>query len=281
MGMFSDLANANDEKSESQSDSLEIPKLDNFFTASDVLEETPIGLKLAIHGRPGVGKSYLCLSAPLPIYAFDTENSLIQILQNIDEERKKQIYIRPVKRINKKTLDIDPIESLREIELGLEAIRRANLTKGTVVMDSGTDLYQYILGTLRMQILEVDPTANVRPADYAWSNNKYDSIWAKLRALKMNVIMTFKDAQDWVSAGQPGTTWSPKWNRNTPYLADSTFVLKKIPLGSSFKYVAKCEKFRLKRIDIPDIQDVNFDKIIEEIKKQGADLNLPGGNLNG
>ena len=123
----------------------EAPKVDEFFTPLEKIEHIG-GLKVAVYGKPETGKTYFSLTFPEPIYVIDTEFGAKKVARV--HFPSKKIYIAEVVHIDPVTDLPDPVKSLENVERAIAAIASASITTGTIVIDSVTDIWAWIVAWL-------------------------------------------------------------------------------------------------------------------------------------
>jgi hypothetical protein len=159
-----------------------------------------------------------------------------------------------------------------ECKASLDVLREAlnalsDLNEGTICIDDGTDLWEWIGGVLRLEVLKVDLAARVQPSDYKWANAEYRSIIMKCRAINANFIITAMDGEVFRDAKlTPTNVYKAEWQKWTPKWLDVQIRLMKEENKTGYTYRAFIEKFRHFRLVNRDFINFNFDTMFKEIK---------------
>ena len=179
---------------------------------------------------------------PEPVYVIDTEMGAAQLLKQFPD---KDIRIASVWEAGD-DFQTDPITCLENIDLIIDGF--GGIKEGaTVVIDSGTDLWQWICGVLRLEVLKVDKTANVKPSDYAWANSKYAAVILKILKNPVNLCITARDRTIYSSASLETTGQTEAhWQKWTPNYLDFTISLQKVQ-DDYYGVVEKCRYIRDKK----------------------------------
>jgi len=188
---------------------------------------------------------------PEPVYIIDTELGAAQLAHQFPD---KDIRIVSVWEAGD-DFETDPVTCLENIDLVIEGL--SGIEPGaTLAIDSGTDLWQWITGVLRLEVLKVDKTANVKPSDYAWANSKYAATILKILKLPVHFCITARDKTIYTSASLETTgEKEPHWQKWTPNYMDFVISLQKVQ-DEYYGVVEKCryirDKKRLKSQKNPD-----------------------------
>ncbi len=208
------------------------------------------GLIIAVYGKEKVGKSIFAASASLckkpvtaaigstippgtPMIFIDTELSANWLRKFYEAQFKtKDIRVFSVYKEHAKTKEIDPIASFEQFWNVI--IESVTMKEGTIVIDSLSDIYQWVNSYLRLKILELDPStsgfnSDIRPSSWYWRNDKWETLMKMLRKAQCNVIFTAKVKKVWAQepsakTGKPTlmqtSRYEPVWHQSTPYWAD-------------------------------------------------------------
>lgn len=220
------------------------------------------GVKVGVYGVPESGKTHFCCSAPPPVYILETNDGAAQLANNF-----------PGKDIKVFNCYVTTGDPQTECKASLDVLREAlnalsDLEEGTICIDDGTDLWEWIGGVLRLEVLKVDLAARVQPSDYKWANAEYRSIIMKCRAINANFIMTamaeevFKDAKL-----TPTGVMRAGWQKWTPKYLDCIIRLIKEETKAGYTYRAFIEKFRQHRLVNRDFVNFDFDALYKEIQQ--------------
>jgi len=264
------------QKLDEKSKPLEVPPITfQKLSAADPVKY----IKLAVHGRPKSGKTRFALTCPPPIYVIETEPGLRPLIKLFPD---KEIYFIDVYEPDYSgVFEVDSTKTLAKIDASVKLIRQKICENpdsvGTVVVDSVTDIWKWVMEWMKVEILKIDKTARVRQQwDFGYANSKYQNIMMQLIALPTHVIITAQDKEEYAGAGQPSGIYEPSWMWQTPQWVDVILGLVKISdkkIGE-IRYMSTIEDARhvnentLKPIAGTEIENPNFDKVLETIKKK-------------
>lgn len=197
------------------------------------------GLKMGVYGRAKVGKSHFSLTAPLPIYIIDTEGSARLLVKRFPQEVQDNTFIAEVlQEADKVKHKIDLTMSLDALSEALDMVTDAILASedpesptygqhGTVVIDSGTDVWEWLSIWLEEKA-NVKRTASGDMPRFEWgkANKKYTQFMYMLLRSNWNVVMTFRAKEVMDSQGNSLGWDDPKYQKNTGYWLDFVAEIK-------------------------------------------------------
>lgn len=219
------------------------------------------GVKIGVHGVSESGKTHFCCSAPPPVYILETDDGAAQLANNFPDK--------DIKVLNCYVTTGDPqTECKASYELLMEALQSlSDLNEGTICVDSGTDVWEWLGGMLRLEVLKVDLAARVAPSDYKWANAKYRSFIMKCRAINTHFVITAMDGEVFKDAKlTPTNVYKAEWQKWTPRWLDCVVRLLKEETKTSYIYRAFIEKFRHHRLEARDFVNMDFDKLYAVLK---------------
>jgi len=219
------------------------------------------GVKIGVHGVSEAGKTHFCCSAPASVYILETDDGAAQLANNF--------VGKDIKVLNCYVTTGDPQTDCKaSYELLKEALNSlSDLNEGTVCVDSGTDVWEWLGGILRLEILKVDLAARVAPSDYKWANAEYRSFIMKCRSINTNFIITAMDGEVFKDAKlTPTNVYKAEWQKWTPRWLDCVVRLMKEETKTGYTYRAFIEKFRHHRLGNRDFVDLDYAKLYEVIK---------------
>ena len=235
-------------------------------------------IKLAVHGRPKSGKTRFGLTFPPPIYVIETEPGIRPLMKLFPD---KEIYFVDVYEPDYSgVFESDATKTLANIDAAVKIIRQKvcenPLSVGTVVVDSVTDIYKWVMEWMKVEILKIDKTARVRQQwDYQHSNSKYQNIMMQLIALPTHVVITAQDKEEYAGAGAPTGVYEPSWMWQTPQWVDIVLGLVKLrdPKMGEICYTSTIEDSRhmdesKRPIAGIEIKDPTYDKLKEILEKK-------------
>ncbi|MFA5248422.1 MAG: AAA family ATPase [Dehalococcoidales bacterium] len=193
-------------------------------------------LKLALYGLPKTGKTHLAITARKPVYIIDTEKSSNLLLQMLSEEDRKDIHVLDVmeytdKRDGKSNLNLTM--SLELIEDAIEALHDIALVspvKGTIVLDSASDLWDFLKSWLNEDVDDKKVTKDGRMMQVEWSkpNARYTETMRLLIKAGWNVILTFRAEEVFGSKGERLGVYKPKGQKDTLFWVDQIVEMQQI-----------------------------------------------------
>lgn len=235
-------------------------------------------LKMAVTGRPKTGKTRLALSCPSPIYVIETEPGLKPLMKLFPD--KEIYYIDAYEPDYSGVFEADVTKTLAKIDAAVKIIRKKCYedpnSVGTVVLDSVTDVWKWVMEWMKLEILKIDRTARVKQQwDYGHANTKYQNIIMQLIALPTHVVLTAQDKEEYAGAGQPSGIYEPSWMWQTPQWVDLRINLVKLQnvKEQSIKYVGTIIESRHMDDDKVSlagevIYDIDFDKVMSLVKRK-------------
>ena len=243
-------------------------------------------LKIAVTGRPKTGKSRFALSCPGPVYVIETEPGLPPLAKLFPD---KEIYFVDVYEPDYTgVFEVDASKTLAKIDASVRLIRdliRADpKSVGTVVLDSVTDIWKWVMEWMKLEILKIDRTARVRQQwDYGYANTKYQNIIMQIIALPVHVVLTAQEKEEYASAGQPSGQYEPSWMWQTPQWVDVELSLLKLMTRATadakptYKCVVKNSRHSdddANPIDGKDLENPTFEKVRDLIKSKKEKPNV-------
>jgi hypothetical protein len=230
------------------------------------------GLKILIYGLPGSGKTHFCLTAPDPIVFIDTEFSVDQFYPLV---KNKKIYCYQVFEYDKNTFEMDSTLMLKKVEKAIYEITNIIKPK-TIVIDSGTSIWQYLQDWLRYTVVKIGDKLNKKgvPADRRdwWrANSKYYGILMSLLASSANLIITAQSKPDYDERGNPIGS-SPSMQKYTPYWVGIILELDtEVTQSGNVNYFAtirKCRTPTKEPLVGTRFENPSFDKLAELLKSK-------------
>jgi len=244
----------------------EKPKMEDYWhKPEDIVQKS--GLKALIYGEPEVGKTHFALTFPDPIYVVDTEFGLAPLLQK-DLFKDKEIRVFEACVLDTKTVEVDPIKSIEALERALSAL--STLQRGTVVIDSISDVWQWLQAWLEVVASKKTSTGQPYRFEYGKANMRYRKLILRLIAQPINVVLTAKVTEKYDSSGNPMGVYVPRAQKDTSHMVDVVLYAKKEfdPIAKRWKYASTLTKCRFQRGFEAELEDVTYDKLIALLKEQ-------------
>lgn len=208
--------------------------LSKFKPATDI--KSVSSLKLAVYGLPKTGKTRLAITARKPVYIIDTEKSSNILLQMFPDDVKKDITVLDVmeytdKRDGKGNLNLTM--SLELIEEAIEALHDLAMNsdvKGTIVLDSASDLWDFLKSWLNEDVDDKATTKGGRMMQTEWSkpNARYTEVMRLLIKAGWNVVLTFRAEEVYGQDGSRLGVYKPKGQKDTLFWVDQIIEMQRI-----------------------------------------------------
>jgi len=241
-----------------------IEKLDrgNFFKPAAEVEKK--GIKIGVYGDPETGKTYFACSCPPPVYILDTEYGTAPVLRHF---RKKEIHVYEAAYIDPKTDELDPLESIERVGQALTTL--AEMKEGTIVIDTGTDIWNWIRAWLEAQSVKKTASGTVYRFEYGRANLKYRNLIMKIIAKPLNFVVTGQTRVVYDVEGRPTNIIEPRWMKQTEHWVDVLIHTKKIEEKSGrTRYFGIIRKCRWQRAFNLEIEDITYDKLVQALKEK-------------
>ncbi len=196
-----------------------------------VAEDINSRIAVALWGKSKVGKTRVICEAACheefqPTYVLETEYNLDKPFKQIARQAKAEGWGDPDIRVihckisTRGDIADDAIASISLFEETLFAL--ADQDAGLLVIDSGTDLWQWVTLRLRKEIMNVEPSARIAPADYSWANTYYKKLMIMARAIDMHMVITAHSAEVFRDARLTSTDiYRAVWQKETPHYTDT------------------------------------------------------------
>jgi len=261
-------------KKKSNGEDAKIMSLEDYFKASKSLKVID-GLKVAVYGQEGVGKTYFGFTFPKPIYIVDIDGHSRQILEKYIEITKDDItddvYIYEVPiTTDDGTKDLDEI--LKNIQNAIKLIKQELLKsdrQGTVIIDTASELLQLTNFWLEIQpeVKKYRATGTIMRTEYHIRDRKYLDTLAPLRDLKgWNILLIGHSGNLFDGKGEPTTETYPKMHVSTKQFVDLMGELKQTGKGRTL-FVTKDRYGGMKG---ETIENPTYEALLKFFKKHGV-----------
>ena len=223
------------------------------------------GLKLGVYGEPSSGKTHFALTAPEPIYILDTEAGVSPLKSSF---KGKKIFIMDVFQKGQNG-ERDEVECFEKIIQAIDWIYE-NVKEGTVVIDSGTDLWKFAQTYGKVKLFNLKPRDRLKYRfDWGAITNAYEQRIALLIHSPLNFIITGKIANKFDTAGQMTEEQQGRWQKDTSYQLDVVLMNRKtVNKESNIKFISEIDKCRMNvKLLNKEFTDLSFNKLTEELKK--------------
>ncbi|MDO8622634.1 MAG: AAA family ATPase [archaeon] len=216
------------------------------------------GLKVGVYGKAGSGKTRFALTFPEPIYVLDTEKGsdfFGKLFPN------KKIHIADVYQKGKEG-EKDEVACFEKFQKTINWITE-NEKEGTVVIDSGSDLWKFAQTYGKVKIFNLTPEARLRLRfDWGKITNLYEQLLSSLIHSSLNVVITGKVSNKFDSTGQETGETQSRWQKDTEYALDIVMEMQKHDLKDKNVFYATVEKCRANgNLTGKKIDDINYEKL--------------------
>ena len=242
------------------------PELAEILSRFKVANTLPgvTSFKLGCFALDKVGKTHLCLSAPRPIYFFDTENKAHIAIEQLEDSSDIHLFnlLTEVKD-SKGNVDKDKaIDMLRDTLRGIK-----NLEEGTIVIDSLSSVWAWIQHWFNTSP-EIQRNSSGIPYrfEYGRPNSRFFEIGELLQETKMNIVCTMKSKPKVNSDGSDAGYNIMECQRHTGYFLEFYGELER--LGKKRQFTVKGTNYG--DLDGFVISDPTFEGIREAISKQSG-----------
>lgn len=262
---------------------VETPKNNNSMSKYFV-NKKPEAFVTLLYGDSGSGKTYTAMTFPEPLTIIDTENRAINTTDNFKDKEINIVCPMKIKDIikkNERPLDEHAtIEELKNFMVDyVNYIKENDIKKGTIVIDSVSDLWTWIqmwgVYELSKKInkdgsSKADPfTLHVKnQLDWRLMNTAHYDIVNILRSLifrGIHVVFTAREEKIPEHVKENATNKDRiRSQKDIPFLADTIWRLG----NANGKHIAICEKLIGKEHNRNVIENLTFEKIKNEMKKE-------------
>jgi hypothetical protein len=228
------------------------------------------GLRLAVWGGPGTGKSNLCFTMPKPIRAINTDFGMYPLLEQKEFAQwlkpnllEDMIEIAEIGAMDEFTKEPDPLASLTAIEEALTSL--VGMELGTICLDSGSDVWQFISHWLE----EVAHFRSAKTGDkyqFEWgkANARYRLIMMRIVSKPINLVITGQSSIVYRD-GNPTDDLKADWMKKTPYWADLELEMQR---RSDKVFQAKVRKCRLGANKTDLIINPTYENIVKWVRTE-------------
>lgn len=242
-----------------------IDELKALFTPAYELK--PIsGLKMAVYGEPGIGKTHFTLTVPGDVYILDIEGKTVSVSKNFNEETQKRAQVLDIiEYVNKSSSEVNYDTILDNIDERIDkfvAVSSNNPDyKATIVIDSATEWWRkYTAWLMGDSMTSMNKLGKPVQTEYYKINSKMEDNLLKLRSTGWNIILTGHSYPEYVSAGEVNQNKKdPKWYGGTKHWSDLTIEIEK-RMGKRVGIIRKCSESDL-LLDMV-IEEPTFEKIV-------------------
>ncbi len=237
-----------------------------------------LSFSLSINGLEGTGKTtFILKTMPLPmLYVCLGERSPNRILYEMDEKRRSQIEVVNLQPSSPEGWTYQEAKNALQEIARLAKEKLPSLAGGTIAIDSGSRFWTV------MQKVYVEPKEQERLAKglksiggliYEDANLVFEGFITYARTFPVYLVLTHTLRQDWDAEGPIPNSFSPRWQRQVPYLVEVCLEFKKLcavckaPSCQQPKHVGRVHVARILKLSSNtsfeglEIEDPSFEKI--------------------
>lgn len=179
-------------------------------------EQVAPKVKCLLYGAPGVGKTYLALTAPGPVAVIDTEGGTA-------------FYAKRSGSGVLSKFDVLTTKTFAEVERAMAYVKANPDAYKTVVIDPVTVLYETLQEAAQMKRAgrRNDPDADLEMLDWQRIKRSYKRLMTDLVNLPVHVIVTAreKELSEGKGDAQRHVGWGPDAEKSTAYYFDTVLRL--------------------------------------------------------
>lgn len=225
------------------------------------------GLKVAVWGSEGTGKTHFALTFPEPVYVVDTEMGATPLRKKF---KGKTINVMNVLNIDAsgEAWESDDVSDVEQILHGLDILlkRPQEEQKGTIVIDSGSDLWNMIQGYGKVKLYKLKPQDRLK-AQWDWGpiTKIHRTLFKRLLKSRYNLVFTGKVSEVY-NGPNPTGVYVGKFQKDVPYLCDVVVKMEKRFINKVPQRVGVIEKCRMNgNIDGKVYPNLTFDTLKKAI----------------
>jgi hypothetical protein len=181
-------------------------------------EQVAPKVKCLVYGAPGVGKTYLALTAPGRIAVIDTEGGTA-------------FYANRVGPRGLHPFDVLPTKTFAQVEQAIEYLGKHPTDYATLVIDPVTVLYETLQDAAqnRRATVRQNPDADLEMLDWQRIKRAYKRLMTDLVNLPMHVVVTARESEATEARGRDRVHvgWKPDAEKSTGYYFDT--IVRLVP----------------------------------------------------
>jgi len=274
-----------------------VTSIDQVFKKPSEVAAHKTGLKILIWGAEDTRKTGFCLSCPPPVYEVDTELGAPPLFQhfvycpkcqkhtthilspegaigpcrvcNDTNGVMKDIHWCDATFLNPNTDEPDPFVALQRLESTITLLK--DVKKGTVCIDSGTDVWDWIQAWLEGTGKHKEGT--LLRFEWAKAKQRWRQLLLRLMAKPLHFVMTAQ-TQDIYQGNEPTGEHRPRIQGASQHVFDIIIYAQKWlaitgnPPVKRYSYQAEITKCRFSKDFRPTIPDVTFDELTKQLKEK-------------
>jgi len=226
------------------------------------------GLKVAVWGANGTGKTHLALTFPEPIFVIDTEMGSTPLRRKFKDKEINVVNVINVDNSGE-AWEGDDVKDFEQVKSGVDFLlsKPVEEQKGTIVIDSGSDLWSMIQGYGKVKIFKLKPVDRLKTQwDWGPITKIHRDLIRRILKSPYNLVITGK-AQEIYSGPTPTGAYEGKFQKDIPYVCDVVVKVEKALVNKQIKRRGTITKCRMNGdIDGEMIPDMTYDKLASMIK---------------
>ena len=240
------------------------PKVEvSFDKITDVQQKK--GLKVGIYGNCNTGKTYFGFTSPKPIYFVDTEMGAGSVGLQFDSEN---LFVKEVclhKKDESEVLEKDDVKNFEMINQLIKSV--ADNKEGTIVIDSGTDLWSFCQSYCKVKHFKIKPDQRLKfQFDWGYINNMYQNLIYRLLKSSLNVVITARSREEYIGSS-PSGIFLAHWQKSTDYYLDVVIQNQKEKTKTGVVFKSEIIKCRPNGKLVGKVfENLTFDKLKEVIE---------------
>jgi hypothetical protein len=222
------------------------------------------GLKIGLHGEKAVGKTYFACTCPKPVYILDSEYGAYPVARQFGDA---EIYIMNTAILDPQKDDFNPDKCLKAVEDAITQLKE--MKKGTVVLDSATDIYMWLQKWLDdVAEVRIKKTGDVMRTEWAKVNERYRALMLRLIASPITLVVTAHDRSQFDSSGHELPSKAAHWQPKTDYWLDVIIHMWRDKATQPPAFKATVEKCRWKDMYNTTLTNPTHQLLTEQLGKE-------------
>mgnify|MGYP001607799877 CR=1 FL=1 len=221
------------------------------------------GLKVGVYGKPSSGKTHFALDFPEPVYILDTESGSQPLAKNFKDKKIFRIDVFEKGKNGEK----DEVDCFEMIKQAVDWITE-NVKEGTVVIDSGTDLWKFAQTYGKVKIFNLSPEARLKQRfDWGKINNLYEQILSILIHSDLNLVITGKITNKYDTTGGETSETTSRWQKDTEYQLDVIIQMSQQKIKDVISFNGIIEKCRVDgKLMEEKVENLNYETLNKKLR---------------
>ena len=226
------------------------------------------GLKVAVWGAEGSGKTHFGLTFPQPIYVLDTEMGATPLRRKFKD---KTISVMDVINVDRsgEAWEGDDVSDVEQIMEGINFLldKPVEEQKGTIMIDSASDMWSMIQGYGKVKIFKLKPMDRLKQQwDWGPITKVHKDLFRRLLKSPYNLVVTGK-ASEVYNGPNPTGVYTGRFQKDVPYLCDVMIKFEKRLVNKQVQRRGVIEKCRMNgTLDGKMYPDLTYTMLYESIR---------------